>query len=76
MEAPDPELSAAELKREIVASLEKSGVVDAMRSELRLKVFKAMQNETKSDPRQLTNRQMLISSLIHEWLLHNGYTYY
>ena len=73
MEAPDPKLSAAELKREIVASLEKSGVIDAMRSELRKGVFEAMQSETKTEARQLTNRQLLISSVVHEWLLHNGY---
>jgi len=63
--------SAEELKSYIVADLQQSGVLDELKSQLRFSVFKSLQGE-KNEKKQLTNRQILISSVISEWLLANG----
>lgn len=64
--------TAAELKDQLVANLESSGVLDDIRSQLRLSVFKSLQGENKSAKPQLSNRQILTSSIISEWLITNG----
>lgn len=65
--------TAAELKDQLVANLESSGVLDDIRSQLRLSVFKSLQGENKSAKPQLSNRQILTSSIISEWLITNGF---
>jgi hypothetical protein len=65
-------VSEAELKNQMILDLEKSGTLDAIRSQLRMKIFQNLQGELQQTKPNLTNKKMLTASIVSEWLLENG----
>ena len=68
----EEQLTAKELKLEILKDLKENGVLDEMRSQLRKNVFQSLQKAQPLKKKSLNNRQILISTVISEWLLENG----
>ena len=71
-EMTEEQLTAKELKLEILKDLKENGVLDEMRSQLRKNVFQSLQKAQPLKKKSLNNRQILISTVISEWLRENG----
>ena len=68
----EEQLTAKELKLEILKDLKENGILDEMRSQLRKNVFQSLQKAQPLKKKSLNNRQILISTVISEWLRENG----
>lgn len=65
-------MSVAELKDALREALERRGVLDQLRANVRSEVFRAME-DTEEAPPELTGENMLINELIREYLAFNNY---
>ena len=70
--AEQEKLTAKELKLEILKDLQEHGILDDIRSKLRQNIFQSLQKAQPLKKSGLNNRQILISTVISEWLRENG----
>lgn len=68
------EVTQEKLKQSVLADLQKTGVIDQIRAQLRQQVFQSLAKGNKVSKKDLTNREVLTVSVISDWLNNHGFS--